>query len=174
MMKRSTQLIMMLISLIAINSYGQSTKAEAFKTLGLLVGGTWTYEGKWENGEPFKQEIKYSWGLDEKILKVQTYGIVDNETKAYGLRNEGIRAWDKESEKMKFYEFDVFGGTTEGYCIFEESQFHYEYYYEVMGKQELFRDTWKYINQDTYQFTVSMKLGSEWKIYTNNEYKRVK
>ena len=162
--------VIILASLMPSNA--QTSREKGFAVLGELVGGTWIYEGIWPNGEAFKQEIKYRWGLNKQMLKVQTYGVIDNETKAYGLRNEGIRVWDKVLEKMKFYEFDVFGGITEGYCIFEETQFHYEYNYMMVGKLEVFRDTWKIINKDTYQFTVSMRVGDEWRVYTTNEYRR--
>ena len=172
-MKKSINLLWILVISVGVSVHGQS-REQAFETLGALVGGTWTYEGQWENGEFFKQEIKYRWGLDQKIIKVQTYGVIDKETKTYGLRSEGIRTWDKSVAKIKFYEFDTFGGITEGYCIFEHARFHYEYHYELEGKLELFRDTWKRINKDTYQFSVNMRFGKEWKTYTANEYRRIK
>jgi len=136
LLKITKRLLIVLLIAIVVNSYSQVTKESAFETLGALVGGTWTYGGKWSNGEPFKQEITYTWGVNNQIIKVQTKGIIDREAKTYGLRNEGIRAWDMEVNKMKFYEFDIFGGVTEGYCVFEEGQFHFEYLYDVEGKME--------------------------------------
>lgn len=169
--------IYLLVIAVCFSSFCYAQKAprdEAFKTLGALVGGTWTYEGKWPSGESFKQEVKCNWGLNQQIIKVQTYGTIDREKNTHGLRNEGIRAWNAATNQMKFYEFDVFGGITEGTCVFEEAQFHYEYYYEMEGKKELFRDTWKRTDDNTYQFSVSMLTGSEWKVFTSNEYIRIK
>ena len=159
--------------LLGLQCHAQSPKEEAYRVLGELVGGVWTYEGKWSSGESFKQEIKFYWGLDQHIIKLQTYGVINQDTKAYGLRNEGIRAWDASLGKMKFIEFDVFGGVTEGYCVFEADQFHYEYQYEVEGQMHTFRDTWRKIDNDSYEFSVKMKIEEGWKTYTTNVYKRI-
>jgi hypothetical protein len=173
-MKQRIGTFLILIVCLLMKSYAQPTREAAFETLGALVGGTWTYEGTWPNGEPFKQEIVCKWGLNNQIIKVETKGVIDREAKIYGLRNEGVRAWDVDKQQMKFFEFDVFGGVTEGCCVFEFDRFHYEYYYQVAGKRELFRDTWRKIDKDTYEFSVNMKVEDGWKVYTTNTYKRIR
>lgn len=164
--------LLLVLLLSSTLSYGQTSKETAYKALENLVGGTWLYEGQWGNGQKFKQEHIFEWGLNRQIMKVKTYGTVNQETGEYGLRNEGIRAWDTKTETVKFYEFDVFGGATIGDCVFEKDRFHYEYLYEIEGRQQLMRDTWKFMDKDTYLFSVNLKSGDEWKVFSSNEIKR--
>lgn len=164
--------LLIVLLLYSVWGYGQTSKEAAFETLDNLVGGKWLYEGQWGNGQKFKQEQIFEWGLNRQVMKVKIYGIVNQESGEYGLRNEGIRAWDAKAQTLKFYEFDVFGGVTVGECVFEEDRFHYEYLYEIEGKQQLMRDTWKLVDKDTYLFSVSMKSGDEWKVFTSNEITR--
>ena len=46
-----------------------------------------------------------------------------------GLRNEGIRMWDGNENLMKFWEFDIYGGITEGFMGVSTDGFYYQYEY---------------------------------------------
>lgn len=162
-------LILVIVTLINPVLQAQNAKETAFEKMKNLAGGSWTYEGQWPNGKPFRQEYIFEWGLDKQILKVQTYGTINMETGEHGLRNEGIRAWDDVTGSMRFWEFDVFGGVTEGVLVFEGDIIHYEYEYEIEGRNELFRDSWEYVDKNTYLLSVKMKIEEGWKVFTSNE-----
>lgn len=135
-----------------------------------LIDGIWITEGEWSNGQKFKQEIDFEWGLNQKIIKVKTFGIIDPKTNKYGLRNEGIRAYNAQDSLIYFWEFDVFGGITKGVCYFEGNNLHYEYDYQ--GKK--LKESWLYINQNNFDYQIgSMINGKIEKIYMKSSYKRI-
>lgn len=132
--------------------------------------GKWEMEGKWSNGKTFKQEVILEWGLNQNIVKVKTYGVTNPETGAYGLRNEGIRAWNKQKDSILFWEFDIYGGITEGTCEFEEKNLHYLYDYN--GEQ--LKESWIFIDKNTYSYEiVSLKDGKVNNSYLKSTYKRI-
>ena len=134
-----------------------------------LVGSTWEVKGKWGNGEEFRQEYAFQWSLNKKMVKVQTKGTVDMLTKEYGLRNEGIRFWRENENKIVFYEFDVFGGITEGICNIEGKNIYYEYEYDGLT----LRDSWIYQDENTYELVVaSLENGKQKDVYQKSTVKR--
>ncbi|MEH0156869.1 hypothetical protein V6R21_22260 [Limibacter armeniacum] len=156
------------ILLLPIITLGQEqgTKLQAFHN---LMDGKWVTEGKWENGTPFKQEMTFEWGLGKTLVKVKTFGITNMETKSFGLRNEGIRTWSKTDSTIRFWEFDVFGGITEGVCLVEGKDIHYEYEY---GKERL-RESWVYKDLNTYQYRIGVYKKGKWqKVYMDAVYRR--
>lgn len=122
-----------------------------------LVGSTWVSEGKQLGGFDGKTEAVFSWGLDQKIVHVKTY-TTDPQTKAFGLRNEGVRAFDAAEKKIAFYEFDKFGGITAGTVIVDGRDLHYEYEYQGLT----LRDSWIYVSEDEYQFVVGTWENGDW------------
>ncbi len=122
-----------------------------------LVESTWVSEGKQLGGFDGKTEAVFSWGLEQKIVHVKTY-TTDPQTKVFGLRNEGVRAFDAAKEKIAFYEFDKFGGITAGTVIVEDKDLHYEYDYQGLT----LRDSWIYVSEDEYQFIVGTWENGDW------------
>ncbi|NRB50912.1 MAG: hypothetical protein HRU41_24800 [Saprospiraceae bacterium] len=122
-----------------------------------LVGSTWVSEGKQLGGFDGKTEAVFSWGLDQKIVHVKTY-TTDPQTKDFGLRNEGVRAFDAAKERIAFYEFDKFGGITAGIVIADSKNLHYEYDYQGLT----LRDSWIYVSEDEYQFIVGTWENGDW------------
>ena len=61
---------------------------------------------------PYRNRVRRVFGV--LIIKAQAYGTVNSQTGEFGLRNEGIRAYDAEAGELRFWEFDVFGGITAG------------------------------------------------------------
>ncbi|PXX99197.1 hypothetical protein DF185_15080 [Marinifilum breve] len=132
--------------------------------------GVWITEGEWSNGHKFKQEIDFEWGLNHKIVKVKTYGTIDPKTKKYGLRNEGIRAYNTQDSVIQFWEFDIYGGITKGECYFEGRNLHYEYDYHG----EKLKESWIFVDQDSYKYQIgSVKDGKLDKVYMKSSYKRI-
>ena len=160
-------ILMCMLSFMSTDLPAQDNPLEVFSN---LMDGIWQVEGTWDNGEYFKQEIQYEWGLDKKMIKVKTYGTVNKETSEWGLRNEGIRVWDLSSKSIKFWEFDVFGGITTGTCTANGNSFHYNYEYQGMN----IRDSWNYIDSDNYEFIVSsVKNGNVDKVFQKSSIKRI-
>ena len=157
-------LIAMFLPVLAI---GQTTNLSHFQN---FVGGKWQMEGKWSNGKTFKQEVVFNWGLNKNIVKVKTFGVTNPQTGEYGLRNEGIRAWNKEKNTIEFWEFDLFGGITEGTCNFEGKNLFYLYNYHG----EELKESWIYIDENTYSYEIaSVKDGNVIKSYLKSIYKRI-
>ncbi len=135
-----------------------------------LVGKTWKAEGNWGDGSPFSQEIEINYSLDSSIVLLNTMGYVNTERNKLGLRNHGIRQFDKETNQIKFWEYDVFGGLTEGIVYNEGKNIVYQYQYGDF----LVTDMWKYVNDSTYSFKVGNFNDGQWEqIYIETEFKEV-
>ena len=142
------------IFFVTVNLKAQKS-LEAFAN---LVPGTWISEGKQLGGHEGKAEKIYEWGLNEKLVKVKTY-TTDPKTLKFDLRNEGVRFWKANDELIHFYEFDAFGGITEGTVTINEKDIHYDYEYEGYK----LRDSWIYVNADTYKYIVGVWEDGAWK-----------
>lgn len=167
--------ILIIVLCVVTYSANAKSKDQSLNTFDILFGGAWSFDGKWPNGTEFKQEYKFEWSLNKKIVNVTTFGTINMETNEHGLRNKGIRAWDNQTQEANFWEFDIFGGITEGKCIIDGKDIIYEYEYNMEGKSELFNDVWRFIDDNTYntyQYTVRMKNTEGWKVFTTNELKR--
>lgn len=158
---------MKLLSLILFFSLSLSqNKLDVFDN---LVGGTWSIEEKFSNGEIFKQEVRFSWALDSTIILTQTKGTINRVTKEFGERNYGVRAWDEKQKRMRFWEFDVFGGITEGDIKIEGKSIIYTYHY---GNSTL-RESWIFKSKNSYAYKiVSLKDGNVDQVYLEGEFKR--
>lgn len=124
-----------------------------------LVGKTWKAEGNWGDGRKFQQSISFEYSLDAAIVIAKTNGFVDQDQKEFGPRSHGIRQYDPESGSIKFWEFDVFGGLTEGRVVSEGRNILYHYNY---GGMQL-TDMWEYVDDSTYNFTVGVYADGKWK-----------
>ena len=168
-MLRITKSILIVCCLL-ISSFGFCQEKSPLEQFDKFTNGIWITEGEWSNGQKFKQEIDFSWGLDQKILKVKTFGTIDQKTNKYGLRNEGIRAYNAKDSIIQFWEFDIYGGITNGICYFEGKNLHYEYDYNGSKLKE----SWLYIDQDNYKYQIgSLVNGKIDKIYMKSSYKRI-
>ncbi|MEP1096102.1 MAG: hypothetical protein ABJG78_13390 [Cyclobacteriaceae bacterium] len=151
--------VLILIAIIHANLLIAQSELSAFEN---LVGSKWEVVGKWSNGEDFRQEYLFEWSLDKKLIKVQTFGTTNMLTGEYGLRNEGIRFWKENEEVIKFYEFDIFGGITEGVCTIDSNSIIYDYVYEGLT----FRDSWIFKDLNTYQYVVeNLENGERKELY---------
>lgn len=141
------------------------------KTFANLIGKTWKTEGKWRDGSLFKQEVYFRYSLDNKIVVTEAKGFTNKEQTVYGDRNHGIRKYDKETNSIHFWEFDVFGGHTEGTVLLKDKNILYQYQYG----ESMITDMWEYINNNTYKFTVGNYVDGKWiQKYLETEFKLVK
>ncbi len=134
----------------------QSTDWGAFHN---LMDKTWEAEGKWGNGSKFKQEVQFSFDLNQQIIVAESKGFTDQAQTQFGNRNHGIRKYDPKQEKFVFWEFDVFGGVTQGEVILEDKNIIYQYQYGTT----MVTDMWQFVNDSTYQFIVGNYEDGSWK-----------
>lgn len=142
-----------------------------------LIGGVWKVDTQWEDGTPHRLFVAYESSLDGAILKSRTHGNVSNTGFEFGLRNEGIRYYDKQKSIVKFHEYDVFGGLTQGEVRYRGKDIYYTYEY-LMGEQKTrLTDGWEYLDVNTYRYIVGIFNfeKNEWeKKFLNAQIKRSK
>lgn len=141
---------------LLIQSHGQQDKLSLFDN---LIGKTWKAQGSWGDGSKFKQEIEFKYSLDSTLIVTEALGFTNKEQTVYGPRNHGIRKFDEQSNTIKFWEFDVFGGVTEGTVKSVGKDIVYTYVY---GESTV-TDYWQYVNAHTYNFTVGDFENGQWK-----------
>ncbi|MEM9547742.1 MAG: hypothetical protein AAGA77_17300 [Bacteroidota bacterium] len=136
-----------------------------------IVGKRWYADGNWGDGSKFKQEISLNYALNNTIVLAESQGYIDEARTKFGRRNHGVRQYDKESGKVKFWEFDVFGGLTEGTVHREGKNIIYQYEYGGT----FITDMWEYVDDSTYNFTVGSYENGVWKqVYLKTQFKEKK
>lgn len=160
--------LVLIYLLLAIQfSHAQNQSFGAFEN---LVGSTWISEGKQLGGHDGKTVKEFEWGLEGKIVKVKTY-TTDPKTLEFGLRNEGVRAFNIETNQLEFYEFDKLGGVSRGVIKIDGGNIYYEYTYGDM----LLRDSWILLSEDEYKYQVcSIKEDTCDQVYHEGIFKRKK
>lgn len=150
--------------LISTIAFGQKSKLSIFDN---LVSKTWKAEGKWGDGTKFIQEIEVKYSLDKMVVITESIGFVDKAQTKLGKRNHGIRQFDKETNTIKFWEFDVFGGLTQGTVFAEGKNIVYQYKYG----NSVVTDMWEYVDDTTYNFKVGNYENGEWKqVYLSTKF----
>ena len=163
-MKIITQFIILLIPIFTI---GQSTDLSMFDN---LIGKTWKAEGNWGDGSKFLQEITITSSLDSSIVVSESIGFVNKKRTKLGMRNHGIRQFDNKSNTVKFWEFDVFGGLTEGFVFSIGKNLAYQYKY---GDSKV-TDMWEYVNDSTYNFKIGEYENGQWiQTYLTTQFKEI-
>ena len=155
-------LILIFLVLGVTGAVGAQDSAAYFTAFGNLVGSKWESSGKWTDGTPFSQEVVVSGSLRGKLIKVQTYSNEGGAGTERTLRNDGIRAWDATASKMRFWEFDIHGGITEGYCTVDGSDIYYHYHYDPGGGIMKLTDGWIQKDRDTYDYKVGVFENGKW------------
>ena len=122
-----------------------------------LVNKTWIINGTWGNGNPFEQQVTFSYQLNKTIVVAETQGFVDSENSKKGQRNFGIRQLNQTDSTISFYEFDVFGGLTKGEVLTKNQDILYIYQY---GDLTLI-DSWTFISLDEYLYKVMTSDSSQ-------------
>lgn len=150
--------------IFSVGMSGQANKKAAYDAFSNLVGGEWQVNAATTDGKPFKQQLTVEWGAGKSFFKSSANGIVNKDTKETGLRNEGVRAWDETSGSFRFWEFDVFGGITEGTIVIEGDDIFF--IYEYGGK--IVTDAFMKKNKNTYEYIVGVRSSGVWtEVYIN-------
>ncbi|MFD2564194.1 hypothetical protein [Aquimarina rubra] len=163
-----TIVIFALLAIISISTQSQENNLLIFKN---LVGKEWKSEGKWGDGTVFKQETVFTFDLNSTLVIAKSKGFTDQKQTQYGWRNHGIRKFDTETKTIKFWEFDVFGGVTEGTVTVDGKNLIYQYPYG----ESIVTDMWEYIDDHTYNFKVGNYVNGNWKqVYLETQFKALK
>ena len=154
--------------LILHASYAQDDEANPLAILEPLMGKTWAIEANWGGGSLFKQELFVEYGLQDQVIYSYTKGFINSERTEFGDRSFGIRKYDKESDKLLFWEFDTFGGVTTGEIIPNGRDLWFVYSYG----ESVIADIWEYLDDETYAFrVVSYNDGEIGDVYLKGAYK---
>ena len=143
----------------AFNTYSQTD--HPLSVFVPLLDRTWMASGKWNDGNPFQQEITFEEALSGSIIKTTSDGYLDEEKTIWGHRNHGIRQWDQSDEIIKFWEYDVYGGVTTGTVTVDDKNFYYQYNYGE-GESLVVTDYWQFVDRDTYSVTVGIYKDGSW------------
>ncbi|MBW1294390.1 hypothetical protein [Aquimarina litoralis] len=163
------QIIRLIVFIFFLNQSisAQESNLEIFQN---LMNKEWKAEGKWGNGTVFKQEIIFKYDLNNTLVIARSKGFTNQEQTEYGWRNHGIRKFDTKSKTLRFWEFDIFGGVTEGKIIIDGKNILYQYQYG----ESLVTDMWEYVDDNTYNFKVGSYENKTWKqIYLETQFKAV-
>jgi hypothetical protein len=144
--------------IFSVGMNGQVSKKAAYDAFDNMVGGEWHINAASTDGTPFKQQVKVEWGAGNAFFTSSTTGIVDKNTKATGVRNQGMRMWDANSGSFRFWECDAFGGITEGSIVIEGNDILYVYEYEGKIVTEAFMQK----NKNTYEYIVGVRSSGVW------------
>ena len=135
-----------------------------------LVGKIWYAEGKWGDGSSFKQQVHFEFDLEQTIVTAKSKGFTNQEQTTYGNRNLGVRKIDTETGEIRFWEFDVFGGLTQGKITAVGKNLLYQYQYG----ESFITDMWEYMNDSTYNFMVGDYKDGKWnQVYLKTTFHRV-
>ncbi len=152
-MKNITCLLMLVTSM----TFAQNPPLSMFDN---LTGKSWKAEGNWGNGTAFYQEVELTYSLDSTLIITNSIGFIDKEQKVTGHRNHGVRIFDQATDTIKFWEFDIFGGITEGVVYQVDKNIVYQYPYGGMFLTEM----WEYVDDSTYNFKVGVYTKGTWQI----------
>ena len=156
-------IILFLVSALSIQAQNQ------LEFFGPLTGGIWKAEGAWGNGTKFRQEKTFEFQLNNQIIVSKSKGYTNQEQTTYGPRNHGVYAYDKESDTINFWEFDVFGGVTQGTITSNGKDIIYSYEY---GDYQL-TDYWEFVDDRTYNFKVGTFKDGVWEqVFQSTQFKR--
>ncbi len=157
--------ILSIFILISQLSWSQKSELSIFKN---LTNKVWKAEGNWGDGSKFKQEIVFKFDLDSTIVIAKSKGFTNTEKTQYGSRNHGIRKYDAVTKTLHFWEFDIFGGVTEGIVKIDDKNIIYQYEYGGA----VVTDMWEYIDDKTYTFKVGNYIDGKWKqVYLETQFK---
>jgi hypothetical protein len=132
--------------------------------------GEWLVEGKWSNGESLQARSVYEWGLGKKIMRAKTF--VKNGDKEY-QRYEGILAWQPEKKSLFEISFAFDGQMTEVLIESKDKDtLHIGWAPYREGKPSPVRQTIRFLDNDRFQWVVSLKEGEEWKEIMDATWKR--
>ncbi len=128
-----------------------------------LMNAEWKAEGKWKDGKPFKQEVRYSWSEDGETVKMITKSYLDTSFTDFGKFSDGVHTWDTLTNSIAFQVKDIHGNVIDGKVRTKVKTIMYEYVYEnELGVKTYMTDALIWIKPDKYMFKVGTMKDDEW------------
>lgn len=153
------------LTVFAFVASAQVSKEHAFQAMDNLLGNKWDLKVQFADGSSLEQKFNVTKILKGNIYRVETYGNVATAGKQHGLRNEGMRGWSEENNRMEFVEADVFGGFVTGDVVFDGMDILYNYVYAG----QTMTDAWVYKSADMYEFISGVRNDKgQWTEMTMN------
>jgi hypothetical protein len=134
--------------------------------------GEWEVDGKWSDGSPLHARGVYAWGLGKHILTAKTF--VQDGKKEY-QRYEGVMAWHPEKKSLFQISFAFDGSLTETLIESKDKDtLHLGWTPFAEGKPSKVRQVIRFLDNDRFQWVVSLQEGDGWKQLIDATWKRKK
>jgi hypothetical protein len=134
--------------------------------------GEWVVDGKWADGAPLKARNVIAWGLGKKIVQTKTF--VQDGDKEY-QRYEGVMTWHPEKKSLYQVSFAFDGSISE---VLMESKdkdtLHVGWTPIAEGKPSKVRQVLRSLDNDRFQWIVSIQDGEQWKQLIDATWRRKK
>ena len=161
----------LLTALAVLVAAGHAAAGDQLAPLGRFVG-EWEVDGQWSDGTPLHARGVYAWGLGKKILTAKTF--VQNGGKEY-QRYEAVMAWHPEKKGLFQISFAYDGSLTE--VLMEpkgKDTLHIGWTPFAAGKPAKVRQVIRFLDNDHFRWTVSLREGESWKQLIDATWKRKK
>ena len=132
--------------------------------------GEWVVDGTWTSGEALQARNVITWGLGKKILHAKTF--VKDGDKEY-QRYEGVMAWHPDKKSLYQISFVFDGSISEVLMeIKDKDAFHIGWTPFAEGKPSKVRQVLRFLDNDRFQWIVSVQDGKQWKQLIDATWKR--
>jgi hypothetical protein len=132
--------------------------------------GEWSVQAKWATGESLEARGVYEWSLGKRILVTKTF--VKDGAKEY-QRYEGIMTWHPEKKTLYQVSFAYDGNITETVIdLKDKDTMQVGFTPFVEGKPSNVRQVIRFLNNDQFQWTVSINDGKQWQQIMDATWKR--
>ncbi len=168
LIKRSMVAIVLLAAVVPIRAGGQ-TADDKLAALARFAG-EWEVAGKWADGQTLQARGIYAWSLGKKIMTTKT--MVRDGDKEY-QRYEGVMAWHPEKKSLFQISFAFDGTITETIMESKDANtLHIGWVPFTPEKLSSVRQVIRFLDNDSFQWIVSVKDGEAWKQLIDATWKR--
>jgi hypothetical protein len=170
-MKLDWQLQIVLVGLgvlLPLRASGQPP-ADKLAPLARFVG-EWEVNAKWSDGKTLQARNVYAWSLGKKIMTSKTF--VRDGNREY-QRYEGILTWHPTKKSLYQINFTYDGGINETIVESKDANtLHIGWVPFTPDRPSPVRQVIRFIDNDHFQWIVSVKDGAEWKQIIDATWKR--
>ena len=134
--------------------------------------GEWAVDAKWVGGQPLKARNVITWALDKKILQAKTF-VMDGDREYQ--RYEAVMAWHPERKSLYEITF-AFDGSI-GEVLIEakdKDTLHVGFTPVDPSKPSKVRQVLRFLDNDRFQWIITVQEGQEWKQIMDATWKRTK
>lgn len=154
-------LLMILLSLVRANVLtAQYNEAASLNEIMKLFEGTWTGQGKAEDGANFKSKLTFEWTLDRNFIRVNNVLTTGGESQLFA---ETIYGWQPVFKRVVFWSFDRDGNINEGSATLEGGVLQHEWRsFTRSGEIRDWKSEWSSDGHNTATFTLFEPKEGEW------------